>query len=95
MSNATTKRIRAGNCGGMGLTWDEVDNLDGLARNEKKPLHILDGFTGERLTSCPCPAGGWTEETLTEKLTSLEAVIQSRDTADAFLGAEFLGSTEL
>lgn len=68
---------------------NEREILPGVAA---KPL-ILKTLKGKPLVAIPSPAGGWSHNTLqslSETLTSFTA-----EGADAYIGAEWVGSTEV
>lgn len=59
---------------------------DLLQGNESLPLHFT--HNGQVLLSLPCPPQGWTHETL-------EAVSAPGACWDAFLGDQWIGSSEI
>lgn len=78
----------------IGFTYDAQSNLDGLAGNENEPLIIVNGSTGSPIATI-VPPKPWSTQSLKAAIEQHADAIEAADTADAFLGATFLGSTEL
>lgn len=56
-----------------------------------KTLRIVHGDDGQLLFTCVAPQDGWTHE----KLCALELPLGDQPWADAYLGDEWVGSTEV
>jgi 5'-deoxynucleotidase len=59
------------------------------------PLDIRELFSGRTLLSVAAPFGGWSHEALCKALAIERARTIVREGADAYVGQQFVGSTEL
>ncbi|UXH55937.1 hypothetical protein Q1Z72_01450 [Pseudomonas qingdaonensis] len=67
----------------------EPEILPGVAG---QPL-VIKSLQGKHLLDFPAPAGGWTHQGLCDLGQSIETL--TTDGADAFVGGEWVGSTEV
>lgn len=54
---------------------------------------VIKSLQGEHLLASPAPLGGWTHQGLCDFAHSIAQI--TADGADAFVGAEWVGSTEV
>ena len=82
------------NYGGIGFSQNLLGKIDGVAGRESEQLRIVESPTGREIFAGH-KIGGWTEDALKEQLALLEPQIKESGWADAYLGQEWLGSTEM
>lgn len=81
------------NHGGIGLRLDEKGELIGLKGNEMRSLNVRDE-RGEWIAH-QMTFDGWTTEKVAKALEEASGIIEKHNPVMAFLGDEFIGSTEL
>jgi len=82
------------NYGGMGLTLDQAGKLDGLEGNEMRSLILRDGFTQVQLAHW-MPSEPWTLAAIASALGEAADLIGRHACCCAYLGEQYLGSTEI
>ncbi len=82
------------NLGGMGLTVDPQGRLDGLLGNEAADLILKEEVSGREIARWS-PATTWTLQTIAHHLEGAANLIHDNLPVASYLGAAYLGSTEL
>jgi len=82
------------NHGGIGLTLNAQGELDGLRDNEMRCLNLREGSTG-KVIAHQMPSTPWTAVRIAKALQESTELFEKCATVDAYLGDEYLGSTEL